>query len=134
MRALRIKPTPPSGLRLCPPPPPQPLPPSPWNSGRREGRRRGGRRGKEGRDGGEREGRERGSENERQGLVCGNDGAGREGGLTDTRMSPPLSQHVLLDLSPSRRRCRPCQRRNGQVIGFMGRARAWRGGESSKVN
>ncbi len=72
-------------------------------------------RGKEGRDGGEREGRERGSENERQGLVCGKDGAGREGGLTDTTKSPPLNQHVLLDLAPSRRR----QRWNGQVIGSL---------------
>ncbi len=56
--------------------PPSPLPPGTAGEGR-EGE--GGGRGKEGRDGGEREGRERGSENERQGLVCGKDGSGREG-------------------------------------------------------
>jgi hypothetical protein len=97
-------------------------PPPPWTA-------------EEGREGeGEREGRERGSEKERQYLVGGKNGAGREGAFTDTTRLPPFNQYVLLGLSPSRRRRRPCQRRNGQVIGCVGRARAWRGRESAEVN
>jgi hypothetical protein len=80
MRALRIKLTPPSGLRLCPTPPPIPTPHSPLEQLEKGVKEKGG-----GDERGEREGRERGSENERQGLVCGKDGAGREGGSLTPR-------------------------------------------------
>jgi hypothetical protein len=70
--------TPPSGLHPCPPPPPRPRPHSPLEQREKGGKEKGGGGGSEG---GERKVSERGSENERQGQVCGKDGAGREGGF-----------------------------------------------------